>query len=255
MFLLQKLSVKFQLLLFFLLAYLLSWWALPVVRGLLPHGVAIAALIVIVLTTGKTGLREFWKRLTHFRASWLMYLAAPAIIIVFILANAVSNLLAGGTIAGLSSEPFIQVALILLLFGGQWEELGWSGYALPTLQKRFAKAKYGIVIATLFLSVFRGIWHLPLVFVGAIPWYDAMWFTPFVFQPFISWLYNRSRGSVPVVILFHYFSNLLFAASPVFVGADKPLYATLYMAFGGVLTLILLWKTGLKLGWREDESK
>jgi hypothetical protein len=245
----QKLIIKYQLPLFFLLAYLLSWWSLPFFRGLLPHGVALAAVIVILLSKDKPGLRAFWKRLTNFRAGW-WFLIAILIIIGFKSIDALSSLLTGGTSVSFPRAPIAGVATILFLLGGLWEEPGWSGYALPVLQKRFAKFKHGILIATLILGVFRGIWHLPLVIVGAIPWYDAVWFTPFVFQPFISWLYNKSRGSVPVVMFFHYMSNFLFAISPIFAGADKSQYTTLYLAFGGLATLVLLWKTQFKLGWR-----
>ena len=250
----QKLIIKYQLPLFFLLAYLLSWWSLLVVRGLLPHGVALAAVIVILLSAGKPGLREFWHRLINFRAGWLMFLASPVIVVGFKLFDIVSNLLAGATFAGFPQIPFAVIAIELLLLGGLWEEPGWSGYALPALQKRFAKFKYGILIATLTLGIFRGIWHLPLFIVGAIPWYDGVWVTPFVFQPFISWLYNKSGGRVLVVMFFHYMSNLLFAVSPDFTGADKPLYTILYMTFGGLATLVLVWKTQFKLGLSKDSS-
>lgn len=243
----QKFANKYQLLLFFLLSYLLSWWALPLVRGLLPYGVALAAIIVIAISSGKAGLGVFWNRLRNLPSVWLL-LIAPAIIIIFKLGDALSNILAGGTFNGFSDASFVQIAVLLLVFGGLWEEPGWSGYALPELQKRFAKTKYGILIATLIVGIFRGIWHLPLVIVGGIPWYDAVWFTPFVFQPFISWLYNKSGGSVLLVMFFHYLSNLLFAISPVFEGADKPLYTTLYLGFGGLATLVLVWKTRYKLG-------
>lgn len=243
----QRLFIKHQLLLFFLLAYLLSWWALFVVRGLLPHGVAIAAIIVIALTAGKLGLREFWKRLINVRAGWL-FLLAPVIIVVFKLFDAASNLLAGASYSGFPDAAFVLVAIELLLLGGMWEEPGWSGYALPALQKRFAKSRHGVLIATLTLGLLRGVWHLPLFIVGAIPWYDAFWFTPFIFQPFITWLYNKSGGSVPLVMLFHYLSNLIFGLSPSFTGANKPLYTFLYMTFGGLATLVLLWKTQFKLG-------
>jgi len=249
----QKKVIKLQLPLFFLLSYLLSWWPLALVRGLLAQGVAISALIVVLFTSGKEDLRDFWNRLMNFRAGWL-YLAAPTIIIGFILFNVISNLLAGGRFVGFPQVPLIGIAIELLIFGGLWEEPGWSGYALPNLQKRYAKSKYGILIATIILGVFRGIWHLPLLFVGAIPWYDAIWFTPFVFQPFITWLYNKSGGSVPVVMFFHYLSNLLFAFIPSLTGADKPLYTIIYMTLGGLATLILVWKTQFKLGWQDASS-
>lgn len=246
----QSLVARYQVPLFFLLAYLLSWWPLSLLHALLPHGVALAAAVVIALSAGKPGSRAFWSRLTNFRAGWL-FVAAPAIIIGFKLADAASNLLAGATLVGFPQLPFAVIAIELLLLGGLWEEPGWSGYALPALQDRFAKFKYGILAATLVVGALRGVWHLPLVLVGAIPWYDGFWFTPLVFQPIISWLYNKSGGSVPLVMFFHYLSNVLFPLGPVFTGADKQTYTVLYLGLGGLAALALAWKTQFKFGWRD----
>lgn len=241
---------KYRFPLFFLLAYLLSWWALPVTRrGMLSQGVALAAVIVIALTTGKAGLREFWGRVTRFRAgAW--YLAGPAIFAGGMALAVATNVLLGASVVGSLQFP-VAAALLLLVFGGAWEELGWSGYALPALQERFAKAAHRALIATLVLGVLRGLWHLPLVVVGAIPWYDAVLLSPFVFQPIISWLYNRSGGSVPVVWVFHYASNLLPAiVAPLFTGADMVRFMILFYGFGFLATLVIAWRTRLGFGWR-----
>jgi hypothetical protein len=243
---------KYRFPIFFLLAYLLSWWALPVTRaGMLPHGPALAAVIVIALTAGRAGLREFWGRLTHFRGGW-WYLAGPGILVGGLVAAFVVKVLLGAPVSAGPQFP-IEVVLLLMLLGGEWEEPGWTGYALPALQKRYAKVANGALIATLVLGVFRGIWHLPLVLVGAIPWYDAILMTPLVFQPIISWLYNKTGGSVPVVMVFHYMSNLLsMMVSPIFAGADRVQYTILFYAFGFVATLVIAWKTQFKFGWRGE---
>jgi hypothetical protein len=83
----QSLFTKYQLPLFFLLSYLLSWWAILPLQGNLAHGVAIAAAIVVALTLGRTGLREWWGRLTNFRAGW-WFLVGPAIIVGYYLVAA-----------------------------------------------------------------------------------------------------------------------------------------------------------------------
>jgi len=249
----QKLFTKYQLPLFFLLSYLLSWWALLPLRGLIAQGPALAAVIVIALTTGRTGLHEFWGRLIKFRAGWL-YLIGPAIIVGYYLAALVINLLLGATVINPPHLPSAAVLLELLLLGGMWEEPGWSGYALPTLQKRFAKSPNGALIATLIVGIFRGIWHLPLVIFGGMPWYDAAVFS-LAFQTIISWLYNKSGGSVPVVMFFHYMSNVLFVmVSPVFTGTDKTMYTILSYTFACLAALALAWKSQFKLGWAGTEN-
>jgi hypothetical protein len=251
----QQFFTKYRFPLFFLLAYLLSWWPVPVSRqGILPQGPAVAAVIVLALTLGRPGLREFWGRLTNFRGGW-WYLAGPAILASGLVTAFVVNVLLGASASGSLQLP-LEAVIILLIFGGEWEEPGWTGYALPALQQRCAKVANGALIATLILGVFRGIWHLPLVLVGAIPWYDAVLMTPLVFQPIISWLYNKTGGSVPVVIVFHYLSNLLsVGVSPVFAGPEKDLYRILFHAFGFLAALVIAWKTQFTFGWHGEHNQ
>ena len=249
----QQFFTKYRFPLFFLLAYLLSWWLLPVSRqGMLPHGPAFAAVIVIALTVGRPGLREFWGRLTNFRGGW-WYLAGPAIFAGGLALAFVINLLLGATVRG-APQLSLEVVVLLLLFGGEWEEPGWTGYALPALQKRYAKAAYGALIATMILGIFRGLWHLPLVIVGAIPWYDLL-INPLVFQPIISWVYNKSGGSVPVVMVFHFMSNLLpVVVGPVFAGPEAEQYRIVFYVCGFLITLVIAWRSGFKFGWRGEPA-
>ena len=246
--------MKYRFPLFFLLAYLLSWWLLPVSRqGMLPYGPTFAAVIVIALTVGRAGLREFWGRLTQFRGGWF-YLVGPAILAGGLLLALVVNVLLGASVSAPPQLPLLAVVYLLVL-GGQWEEPGWTGYALPELQKRYANTANGPLIATLIVGIFRAIWHLPLVIVGAIPWYDAFLMNLLVFQPIISWLYNKSRGSVPVVMVFHFASNLfVFIMSPTFTGSDRIQYMILFYVFGFLAALVLAWRSRFKFGWRGAEA-
>jgi len=249
----QPFFTKYKFPLFFLLAYLLSWWLLVSGLGMLPYGPAFAAVIVIALTLGRTGLREFWGRLTNFRGGW-WYLAGPAILAGGLAIAFVVNLLLGASVSGAPQLP-LEALIFLLLIGGEWEEPGWTGYALPALQQRYAKTAHGALIATLILGTFRAIWHLPLVIVGAIPWYEGLLLNLLVFQPIISWLYNKSRGSVPVVMVFHFMSNLLSViVSPVFAGAEGVQYKILFYAFGLLAALVIAWRTGFKFGWRGEQD-
>jgi hypothetical protein len=249
----RQFFTKYRFPLFFLLSYLLSWWPLLGHFGLLPHGVPFAALLVIALTDGRVGLREFWGRVTSFPGGW-WYVVGPAILAGGLATAFVINVLLGASVSAPPQLPLVAVGVLLLL-GGQWEEPGWTGYALPALQRRYAATANGPLIATVVLGIFRAIWHLPLVIVGAIPWYEAFLMNVLVFQPIISWLYNKSRGSVPVVMVFHFMSNLLsVVVSPVFTGSDKVQYMILFYAFGLLAAVVIAWKSDFKFGWRGAEE-
>src|SRR5512143_688489 len=143
----QQFFTKYRFPLFFLLSYLLSWWLMTVMpKTILSQGPAFAAIIILALTAGGAGLREFWGRLTHFRAGW-WYLIGPATLAAAQVAAFVVMVLRGASVSGPPRLP-LEVIVILLIFGGEWEEPGWTGYALPALQKRYAGGPNGALIAT-----------------------------------------------------------------------------------------------------------
>lgn len=251
----ERSFTKYQLPLFLFLAYLLSWWSVPFANGgIIPHGPPIAAVIVITLAMGRQGLEKFWQRLTHWRAGrW--YLIGPGIIAAYLCTAFAINLLLGATVTNPLRIPSTVVLIQLLLLGGLWEEPGWSGYALPTLQERFANRKNGPLIATLIVGLFRSIWHLPLFLYGTLPWYDIFIFV-IAFQILISWLYNRTKGSVPAVMLFHFASNVLTGSMMLlaFSGSEKTSYYLLFVACASLAAFVVAWRSQFRLGWEGLES-
>jgi hypothetical protein len=235
-------ATEYQLPFFLLLTYALSWWSLAFADGgILPHGPALAAVIVLI-TADKQRLREFWHRMTHWRAGW-WYVIGPTIILGYQGAAFVINLLLGATTAQLPHLPPVRTTIELLALGGLWEEIGWSGYALPNLQNRFAGRPNGRLMAAVVLAVFRAVWHLPLFLYGKIFWFDVFVFE-IAFQLLIAWLYNRSGGSVPAVMLFHFTSNIAGSVmSPVFAGAERTTYYALFMGLASLTALLIAWKS------------
>ena len=246
---------RYAIVLFFPLTYFLSWWSTLVPQahgGIIPHGPALAALILIGLTEGRAGLSVWWKRITNWRVNWIWYLAAPAILIAFQLGAAGINLLMGATLQPVEWSKLWPSVILLIFLGGQWEELGWTAYALPKLQERFAGRP---LLASTVLGALRAVWHLPLMFSGAIPWYDVL-FLSFAFQFLISWLYNRTNGSALIVILFHFTSNVLGVVShQLFTGTDWTLHYILFIAVACVSAAVLVARTRLHLGMRRNSEQ
>jgi membrane protease YdiL (CAAX protease family) len=241
---------RYQIALFFALVYPLSWWAVPHLQGgLIAQGPFIAALIVVALTAGAAGLRAYWRSVGRWRAGW-WYAAGPAIVATYLLVAFALNLLLGATVSNAPSLPSIGLLIQLLLLGGVWEELGWTGYALPKLQQALAPRRYPALFASLILAVFRGLWHLPLIAYGKVLWFDAFIFS-IAFQLIIAWLYNRS-GSVPAVMTFHYASNVLAGGVMlgVFAGGERTQFWALFVGCACVMALVLLWATKLTLGYQ-----
>lgn len=231
---------NYELPLFFLLTYLLSWWAAPLANGqLIPHGPTLAAIIVLAVTGGRGGLRVLWDRIAHRRVAWYWYLIGPAIVAGYMGAAAAINLALGAEASG---SPALSWGLFLelVLLGGMWEEPGWTGYALPRLEEKFSGRPNGVLSAILLLGALRAIWHIPLWVYGHIPWFDVMIFAV-VFQIIIAWLYHRSGGSVLVVMAFHLASNVVSAAMrTVFTGTAWTSYYIVFVALAAVVALVAL---------------
>jgi hypothetical protein len=237
---------EYRLPFFLLLTCVLSWWSAPFANGgLLPHGPALAAAIVLA-TIDRHGISGFWHRVTRWRAGW-WYVIGPAIVLGYQGAAFVINLLLGATITQLPHLPPARTIVELLLLGGLWEEIGWSGYALPKLQNRFADRPNGPLMAALVLAGFRAIWHLPLFLYGKIFWFDVAIFV-IAFQLPIAWLYIRSGGSVPAVMWFHFTSNVAGAVmSPVFSGTERTRYYALFMALATLTALSIAYTSRFRL--------
>ena len=250
----SSLISKYQLPLFFLLTYLLSWWSVPFLNGgIIPHGPAFAAVIVIAMIAGKQGIREFCQRLKKLGKGWV-YIVGPAIIFGYQGIAYVINLLLGATIVESVQFPVFGIWLELLLVGGLWEEIGWSGYALPKLQARFADRPNSPLITALVLGVFRAMWHLPLFMYGTIYWFDILLFEVAI-QVIIAWLFTRSGGSVLAIMVFHFTSNIVGAAtSSVFSGIERMNYYALFMGLAASIALVITWQSQLKLGIGQDQE-
>ena len=99
------------------------------------------------------------------------------------------------------------VFAVTLLFGGPLgEEIGWRGWLLPTLQTRLSP-----LLSSLIIGLVWGLWHLPLHLRGM---YDGDMGTGLggfmvriasscLLAVLFTWLYNRARGGLLVVILLH----------------------------------------------------
>lgn len=242
---------------FVALTFALSWWSIPFADGgLLPHGPFLAAILVVALVQGRRGLREWFRTVTSWRCRWYWLLIGPGLVIAYlVLALGLSRLL-GATVTNTAHlDSFGGTFLGLLLLGGVWEEPGWTGYALPLLQDRYASRPLGQLQASLHLGAIRAVWHLPLMVSGAIPWYDVVFFA-IAFQFLISWLYNRTSGTVPVVMAFHLTSNVVGGAMllPLFSGTDRTIFYVLFIATAWLLALLLNWPDKWSMGQQNPRA-
>lgn len=171
-------------------------------------GPTLSAIIVIFLIEGKPGLVSFFKRYTLWRAG-ILWWAITTFGILFAL-NVVATLFLGPTVLIELTHKFgsiLTTYLITLIFGivlgPLWEEGGWRGFALPRLQER-----HGPFTGSIILGVIWAVWHIPGYFGGWMATeFPALLIYCIGFSILATWIYNNTRGSILLMILFHSSSN------------------------------------------------
>jgi CAAX protease family protein len=195
---------------FFVLAYAISWGFLPIeaVR-FLPTGPLFAALIVISLTQGLSGLRELGLRMIRWRVRWYWYALALGLPLAVHLLSVGLNVATG---AGVPSLTFSSLTTFLMVFairmvnpadGPVGENPGWQGFALPGLQG----FGYSPLLATMIVAPLVAGWHLPTFFLEEGGWQPFVvvggFVTTMAVTIWYNWLFNRTGGSVLLVIVAH----------------------------------------------------
>lgn len=237
------------LLSFTVLAYLFSWWLVPLAGMPLPWGPALAAVLIVGLTGGRAGLGAWARRVFRPSAHWGWYALALALPIVITFIGLGLNLWLGAAMPAAVNwiEPLLFAPFAILL-GGALEEPGWTGFALPRLLDRWRAAPFGILIATMVMAVIRFSWHLPLMIAGDVAWSDIIWMIGA--QIVFVWLYTRSGGSALTIMLLHWMNNAFSGefVSQFFTGADSVRQSWLMAGLWCALALGVLIFAGPRLG-------
>lgn len=249
---LQSHARRHRLIWFAVLSILLSWWAWPLYSlGLIPVPIAsfgpfLAALIVLAVTEGRSGVIGLFRRMGRWRVGAVWYFVALALPVA-LSAVAVMINIALGAQADLSMAainwvgilPAFATALLIPGFGGAWEEPGWRGYAVPRLQSGRTALRAALILGLLIAG-----WHLPLIVVGQVSWTDIIQIMGAVIV--FNWLFNNARGSVLIIMLSHAMNNTVWSTltSKVVAEPDLARQAVLQAVVWCAMAVILVILTG-----------
>jgi membrane protease YdiL (CAAX protease family) len=217
----KGLFTRHPLVAFFALAFALSWWAVPA-GGFLPLGPLVAALIVLGVVEGRSGLADLGHRMLRWRVGVRWYVLAIAIPLGATLAALGLNLALGSPVSALDGlDPwYLLIGLFFLrlinpLDGPMGEEPGWRGFALPRLQ-----ANRSPLVATLILALVVAAWHLPLVFLPGEDLSPIFLLGTVAITFMYTWIFNHTGGSVLMTIAAHSAQGVIAFSALGFVGSD-----------------------------------
>jgi len=249
---LASLIRRYPLVSFFVLAYALSWWPwILYAFGLSPAPIAsfgpfLAALVVLAITQGKSGIGGLLRRMVRWRVGIRWYAVALLLPVGIALAATALNVLLGAQAPSAAdlggwTGLFSTFAVVLLIpgAGGAWEEPGWRGFALPSLQ-----AGRSALVASLILGAVWALWHLPLVVAtGQMGGWDIVIIMAWTLV--LTWVYNGTGGSVLIVMMMHAMFNTVsgsFISPLAFSGADSVRQSWLLAAvWGAVAVAVVMW--------------
>jgi membrane protease YdiL (CAAX protease family) len=179
-------------------------------------GPSLAGTLLTALVYGRTGLREFLSRLLTWQVGSIRYavalLTAPVVMTMTLLAlSSVSPGFLPGIFTSDDRRSLLLVSLTVGLSAGIFEELGWTGFAIPMLRRR-----YGVLATGLIVGILWSAWHLlpnvwashaasgelslPLYFAGTAVGVFVGYLT--AFRVLMVWFYDHTH-SLFVAMLMH----------------------------------------------------
>jgi uncharacterized protein len=226
---------------FFLLAYALSWAAIPLGSFFAP-GVLVSALVVVSLTQGLAGLRAMGSRLIRWRVSWIWYAVALAVPMIVKLAALGLNTALGAPVPHVAEFDVwyalpmaIAINIVSPLNAQLPEESSYRGWAQPELQKHRTP-----LAATALMVVGVTIWHGPLFFMpqfGSSP-IEALATIAVTF--WYAWLFNHASGSSLITLIAHATEGTIETSTLWQATADTTRMTWLYCLGWCLVALVLL---------------
>jgi membrane protease YdiL (CAAX protease family) len=224
-----------------------------------------AAFITTAMAEGRDGVRRLRRRTFHFRVNPLWYPVALVLLPGVAILTAVA--LAGvDPLVKLVTSPDVVIggvigAIVAFLLVNWWEEAAWTGFAFERLQPRL-----GPIGASVVTTWLQALVHLPLVFVAGgvsdgrvppaqVPFYlVALFVLPISVRFVLTWLYNRTGRSVPIVGLAH--AGLGVAAGSSFLPVLAPTVDPAWVFAGfAVLAVVILVATRGRLGFEPADRR
>jgi len=211
--------------LYFVLAFALSWGAilaavgpagfpvtedqLPVLIAAMLLGPSLAAVLAAGLSSGGEGIRDLFSRLLRWRvhARWyaVALLTAPlSTVVVLMVLSPFSSDFTSALSASDDKGSLVIMWLVSGILVGFFEELGWTGFAVPRMRRH-----HGVFATGLIVGLLWGAWHFLVnlegdTFSGVLPFalLIARLFTWLpAYRVLMVWVYDRTESQLVVTLM------------------------------------------------------
>lgn len=183
---------------------------MPVLFIAMCAGPSIVGIVSIYLIDGKDGFKKLVSKLIKWKVKFRFYIIALFIapvctIMTFLILSLISPKFIPSIFSSEGKLLIIFGGIVGAFVAGFFEELGWTGFAIPKL-----RSKYNIIITGLVVGTVWGIWHFPLFMVkdpaGVVPFIILLMFRLITHLPafriLMTWVYDRTQ-SLLIIMLMH----------------------------------------------------
>ncbi len=191
-------------------------------------GPSLAGILMTALVHGRAGLRDIRSRLLAWRVGMRWYatalLTAPTLMLATLLAlSSISDAFLPGVVATGGLGRLLLISLGVGLSAGLIEELGWTGFAIPTMRRRYGVLATGLVIGILWSAwhLFPNVWsaqaaaselsttfYLAATVLGIFVGYLT------AFRILMAWVYEHTQSLLVAVLMHFSFTASLLALNP-----------------------------------------
>lgn len=164
----------------------------------------LVAVFLTAITYGGEGVKLLIKKISFkdtkamwyiFAVTFIAFIKGLAALVFFLLYKSWPQF-------GTTSWYVMLFAIAVSMWVQAGEEIGWRGYALPLMSKKFGLAMSGTL-----LGVIWAIWHLPLFYISAADTFNQS-FPLYMLQVtglsvIMAWLFWKVNGNLLPLMVFH----------------------------------------------------
>jgi membrane protease YdiL (CAAX protease family) len=216
-------------------------------------GPSVAGIVLTGLLYGREGFRNLLSRITRWRvdARWyaIALLTAP---LVYVGVSLALSLTSPEYLPGILATSD-KVGLLLfgigwgLIGGGLLEELGWTGFATPTMLRRM---RYGVLATGLIVGVLWGVFHWPVngwagvTLSGSLPVAISLPLQLLIFtvggltayRVLMVWVYDRTESLLVAMLMHASLTASMIILAPALTGVA---YLTFNLIFTAALWVVV----------------